>query len=187
MQADEITLGFFSFGKFLMYKGLDPRAWPESDPLAAHPGLAALLADGFREPESAFDDETNVDEVVSPPDVHQVVDADSSQTLAILDVNAGRNLVLQDPPGTGKSQTITNIIAGNIGMRRKVLFVSEKIAALEVVNRRFDQVGLAASRTFEKEPKFGEDLTKDAPLSRNPGEPAPRITADFGPGRARSP
>ena len=69
-------------------------------------------------------------------------DADSSQILAILEVNSGRNLVLQGPPGTGKSQTITNIIAECIGSGKKVLFVSEKMAALEVVKRRLDEVGL---------------------------------------------
>src|SRR5262249_61747270 len=75
-------------------------------------------------------------------DLHQVVDADSSQLLAILDVSKGRNLVIQGPPGTGKSQTITNLIASALGAGRTVLFVAEKLAALEVVKRRLDAVGL---------------------------------------------
>lgn len=142
VEANDITLGFFSFGKFLMYKDLDPEMWSGENGGAGFPILEMLLTDGFREPPSEFGDETHIDEVISPADVHQVKDADSTQILAILDVNAGRNLVLQGPPGTGKSQTITNIIAECIGEGRKVLFVSEKMAALDVVKRRLDEVGL---------------------------------------------
>ncbi|HET7899123.1 MAG TPA: AAA domain-containing protein, partial [Flavisolibacter sp.] len=57
-------------------------------------------------------------------------------------VHEGRNLVIQGPPGTGKSQTITNLIANAIGQGKKVLFVAEKMAALEVVKRRLDHIGL---------------------------------------------
>jgi len=141
VERNEITLGFFSFGKFLMYRDLDPSIWSGSGPNDHHI-LAALLSEGFSEPPSVYGDETHIDEVTSPADVHQVKDADSSQILAILDVNAGRNLVLQGPPGTGKSQTITNLISEAVGAGRRVLFVSEKMAALEVVKRRLDEVGL---------------------------------------------
>jgi hypothetical protein len=71
-----------------------------------------------------------------------VVDADSSQVMAMLAVNDGTNLVIQGPPGTGKSQTITNIIANAVGQGKKVLFVAEKMAALEVVKRRLDNIQL---------------------------------------------
>ena len=73
---------------------------------------------------------------------YNVVDADTSQTLAINDIMQGKNLVLQGPPGTGKSQTITNIIANAIANGKSVLFVSEKLAALEVVKKRLENVGL---------------------------------------------
>ena len=142
VEANEITLGFFSFGKFLMYKDLDPEPWPDDAPGNGSSILESLLGDGLREPDSKYGDETHIDEVVSPADVHQVKDADSSQILAIFDVLDGRNMVLQGPPGTGKSQTITNIIAECIGKGQKVLFVSEKMAALDVVKRRLDEVGL---------------------------------------------
>nr|WP_081608935.1 AAA domain-containing protein [Paramagnetospirillum caucaseum] len=72
------------------------------------------------------------------------MDADSSQTLAIEEVRRGRNLVIQGPPGTGKSQTIANLIAGAVAGGRKVLFVAEKMAALDVVKRRLDAIGLGA-------------------------------------------
>ncbi|MFR6424617.1 MAG: AAA domain-containing protein [Oscillospiraceae bacterium] len=66
-------------------------------------------------------------------ELHSVVDADSSQIEAIEMAKSGKSFVLQGPPGTGKSQTITNIIAECLGDGKKVLFVSEKLAALNVV------------------------------------------------------
>lgn len=75
-------------------------------------------------------------------ELFRVVDADSSQLMAMLAVQEGVNLVIQGPPGTGKSQTITNIIANAIGQGKKVLFVAEKMAALDVVKRRLDHINL---------------------------------------------
>lgn len=57
---------------------------------------------------------------------------------------AGKNLVIQGPPGTGKSQTITNIIAGAVQRGKSVLFVAEKMAALEVVHQRLVDRKLSA-------------------------------------------
>ena len=74
--------------------------------------------------------------------LHNVVDADSSQMEAILKTLNGESLVIQGPPGTGKSQTITNIIAENMYQGKKVLFVSEKLAALNVVYNNLNKVGL---------------------------------------------
>ena len=137
-----IALGFFSFAKFLMYRDLDAGNWP-GDTLSKHPVLQAILTTGFREPKSAIDDNVlNIDEHIDPAKTHHVVDADSSQALAIYDVSQGRNLVIQGPPGTGKSQTITNLIAEAIVKRKRILFVSEKMAALEVVKRNLDKVGI---------------------------------------------
>ena len=64
------------------------------------------------------------------------MDSDTSQTLAIHDVRKGKNLIIQGPPGTGKSQTIANVIASAVADGKTVLFVAEKMAALEVVKRR---------------------------------------------------
>ena len=143
INSTAIALGFFSFGKFMMYNDLDAANWPAEVAPAKHPLLQALLhEDGFQEPAPLISDEDHLDPHLNPTDVRQVVDADSSQTLAILDVNQGRNLVIQGPPGTGKSQTITNLIAEAIGKGKTVLFVAEKMAALEVVKRRLDKAGL---------------------------------------------
>ena len=142
VDASSVVLSFFSFSKLLMYQDLDLESWsPGSGPLESNI-LRALFGDGFSEPEPAIGDDDHLDAHLRPTDVHHVVDADSSQALAIHDVSNDRNLVVQGPPGTGKSQTITNIIAEAISQNKKVLFVSEKMAALEVVKRRLDQLHL---------------------------------------------
>ena len=138
-----VALGFFSFGKFLMFRDLAVTAWPAHAQPGRHPILRALLSDsGFQQPQSDVADDAFLDSAAPTAGQQHVVDADSSQTLTMLDVKAGRNLVVQGPPGTGKSQTITNIIAEAIGSGQTVLFVAEKMAALEVVKRRLDGVGL---------------------------------------------
>ena len=71
-----------------------------------------------------------------------IYDADSSQHSALIDALDGKNLVIEGPPGTGKSQTITNLIASALHMGKKVLFVSEKLAALEVVKARLAHAGI---------------------------------------------
>ncbi len=138
-----IKLGFFSFAKFLMYCDLDVNNWPDNS-LPEHPILqSVLLTSGFDEPKPSIDDSiSNIDEHLTPTNTYHVVDADSSQALAIHDVSQGRNLVIQGPPGTGKSQTITNLIAAAIAEGKRVLFVAEKMAALEVVKRKLDGIGL---------------------------------------------
>lgn len=141
---NEMVLGFFSFAKFLMYRDLDPLNWPDNAKLDAHPLIAGLIRDGFPAAEGMIGEDENVDRHLTPAQMLHVVDADGSQTLAIEEVRRGRNLVIQGPPGTGKSQTITNIIASAIADGKKVLFVAEKMAALEVVHRRMEQIDLGA-------------------------------------------
>lgn len=139
----DVFLGFFSFTKFVMYKDLDPSAWPDGQTPADHPLIKAIF-----DPESVEIDkepsfsEDEVDLKLRAHDIYHVMDADPSQIAAIEDLKAGRNLVVEGPPGTGKSQTITNAIAELIAAGKSVLFVSEKMAALEVVKERLDRVGL---------------------------------------------
>ncbi|GGG44101.1 DUF3320 domain-containing protein [Hymenobacter glacieicola] len=147
MHPNTIVLGFFSFGKFMLYRDLDPALWPTDAPLLNHPAIAALLGPdtGFREAATTLSDTAFLDTESPAHELHQVLDADSSQLLALLAVHEGRNLVIQGPPGTGKSQTIANLLAEAIGAGKKVLFVAEKMAALEVVKRRLDTLGLGAA------------------------------------------
>ena len=142
VDTTSVVLGFFSFSKLLMYRDLDSENWPTGTGPLESKTVRALFEEGFAEPESEIGDEDHLDDHLRPEDTHHVVDADSSQALAISDVANGRNLVIQGPPGTGKSQTITNIIAAAISQNKKVLFVSEKMAALEVVKRRLDDLQL---------------------------------------------
>jgi len=142
IDRDTIELGFFSFGKFMIYHDLDSSKWPEHGKPDNHPILNALFGAGFTDPEPTANSDHNLDKETKAHQLFHVVDADSSQVLAMLAVNEGRNLVIQGPPGTGKSQTITNLIANAVGQGKKVLFVAEKMAALEVVKRRLDSINL---------------------------------------------
>ena len=148
VKRESVALGFFSFGKFLMYQDLNEASWPEAGRPAHHPILQSLLGEGFQEKSAdiePIDENTLIDPYFDPKTSRQVVDADSSQRLALLDFQHGRNLVIQGPPGTGKSQTITNLIAEAVGQGKRVLFVAEKMAALEVVKRRLDHAGLGGA------------------------------------------
>lgn len=140
IDADAIELGFFSFGKFLIYNDLDTGKWPKTAKPESHPNVTALLEAGFHE--DVLEDEHDLDADTKANELFRVVDADSSQLQAMLAVQDGGNLVIQGPPGTGKSQTITNIIANAVGQGKKVLFVAEKMAALDVVKRRLDNIEL---------------------------------------------
>ncbi len=136
-----VELGFYSFSKLLMIRDLEPAAWGNK-PVVDHPLLRALLSEGFREEPLAIAQDAKLDTLYKPADLVQVVDADSSQTIVIETVRAGRNLVVQGPPGTGKSQTITNMIASAVHDGKTVLFVAEKMAALDVVHARLRRAGL---------------------------------------------
>ncbi|MFN3651496.1 MAG: DUF3320 domain-containing protein [Armatimonadota bacterium] len=142
--ADEVYLGFFNYEKYVMYVDLGGEAWPDGRKPWEHPELVALLGRGYETPESPVDDRTFLDPIRPVPECHEVYDADSSQTLAMIRAAEGLSIVVEGPPGTGKSQTITNIIAEAVEADKKVLFVSAKRAALEVVKRRLEEAGLGA-------------------------------------------
>jgi very-short-patch-repair endonuclease/DNA polymerase III delta prime subunit len=143
---NEINLGFFKFGKFQMYQDLDVKGWPEDKQPSDHPIIKSLFGDGFydfkNENELQILDSDITPLLQSLENFHFIADADSSQTEAILKIKQGKNLVIQGPPGTGKSQTITNIIAELLSENKKILFVSEKMVALEVVKRRLDNCSI---------------------------------------------
>ncbi len=145
VHRDDMTLWFFSFAKYLMYRDLDPESWPEGRSLTGNTVVRSLLDEGFRNDPPICGDDDRIDEIILPNDMTHVTDADSSQAVVIEEVRRARHLVVQGPPGTGKSQTITNIIATAIKEGKKVLFVAEKMAALEVVKSRLDRVGLGAT------------------------------------------
>lgn len=138
-----IVLGFFSFAKFLMYRDLNASLWPPTDGLLTHSILQKLLGnDSFAGDRSLYSDQDFLDDIEQHSEQSHVMDADSTQSLALLDVSGGRSMVIQGPPGTGKSQTIVNLIADCLARGKTVLFVSEKKAALEVVRKRLEYCGL---------------------------------------------
>ncbi len=137
---EEVHLGIFSFTKYLMWKDLQDRQKQlQENAVVAHlinnPGKAFSDSD----PEFAAD---TLDERFAPQSLYTPMLSDSSQLRAICVVDSGSNLVLEGPPGTGKSQTITNLICHLLATGKTVLFVSEKMAALEVVHRRLNSIGL---------------------------------------------
>ncbi|MDA0588220.1 MAG: DUF3320 domain-containing protein [Planctomycetota bacterium] len=139
---NDIVLWFFSFSKFLMYRDLQSENWPATRPIDQHPLVESLLTTGFATQPPLCGENAHIDALLDPRNTIHVTDADSSQAIAIEEVRRGRNLVIQGPPGTGKSQTITNLIAAAVHEKKRVLFVAEKMAALEVVKQRLDALGL---------------------------------------------
>ncbi len=135
-----VDLGLFSFQKLVIYKDLEANA----DLVTQHPIIRAIA--GIKEDNLILEglpDEKDVDKIEAPEKTYQVLDADSSQRVAIEYALRGQSFVMKGPPGTGKSQTIANIIAECIANGKSVLFVSDKMAALEVVYKRLSEVGLA--------------------------------------------
>ena len=136
----DVMLGAFSFAKYLMWKDLVDR----TEALKANAVVRHLL----ETPRDTYPRDCDppapgdLDAEVSPGDLFTPLPADSSQLAAVVGSARGCDFVLDGPPGTGKSQTIANIISHNLALGRRVLFVAEKRAALDVVHRRLKAHGL---------------------------------------------
>lgn len=133
---DTVQLSILQFAKFPLWKDLD-ESWK---------GLSrnTLVRHLIENPQNQFIDPVTA---VADMDLNELntsvpVPADASQLRAVADAVAGRTFVLEGPPGTGKSQTITNLLAHAMASGRRVLFVAEKRAALDVVKKRLESVGL---------------------------------------------
>lgn len=138
-----ITLDLFSFRKFVMFKDLDPASWEGVSPLEKNPLIKRLFRPEVEKDATPSFPENEVDLRLPSERSFNILDADSSQIAVIEEAKAGKNIVVEGPPGTGKSQTIANMIAEMMVSGKTVLFVSEKMAALEVVKRRLDTAGLS--------------------------------------------
>lgn len=145
IDSEQVALGLFTSHKEAMYQDLRDNA----DNVAASelirtigstPG-SALVSDRF---DFEMVPQELIDVAQPPEDAPLVLDADGSQRQAVIAAMEGRSYVLDGPPGTGKSQTITNIIAALLYSGSTVLFVSEKAAALDVVLNRLNSVGLGS-------------------------------------------
>jgi len=139
---ERIVLANFAYAKLAMVTDLDAAL----DELAANDLIAALAGD--QEARAAIRGQGSGAGVIPGPDQvpladeFLVLDADSSQNYAINAVLAGRSLIVKGPPGTGKSQTIANLIGSLIARGKKVLFVAEKRAAIDAVTKRLTQRNL---------------------------------------------
>ena len=140
------TIGLFKFGKIAIWDDLDFEEWPKN-PLTQKQ-LVKDFINGV--PTNAVENvgsmDIDQDEFEKNQFVEQVpkliADADSTQYKVILQALAGKSMSVEGPPGTGKSQTITNIIGGLIVKNKKVLFAADKLAALEVVKQRLSHKNL---------------------------------------------
>ncbi len=131
----EISLDFLQFSKILMYKDLDTDNW-DNGALENNQVLQDIFLGKEISGVSYSPEEYDIDNNKVALNTPLIMDADSSQHSAIVDVLEGKNVVIEGPPGTGKSQTISNMIAALIADGKSVLFVSEKLAALDVVSKR---------------------------------------------------
>lgn len=178
-----ITLAHLNFSKQLLYLDLDPAKWPSDKRITSHPLVRQCVA-GLSDKEGdggsgcSFGEEHAIDDIDTVHASYPLIDnADSSQHSALIDAIDGKNLVIEGPPGTGKSQTITNLIAAAIANQKKVLFVAEKAAALDVVKRRLDQAELGAfclelhSHRSQKR-RVLDDLAERLKLQRKFREPS---------------
>ncbi len=143
--AREMVVGMFSFAKLLMYKDLDPENWPDHCKITKHKNIQKILVGSetdFHREGRIYGEEYDIDENSKAKEIPLILDADSSQHSALIDAISGNDLVIEGPPGTGKSQSITNLIAAALHDGKSVLFVAEKKAALEVVRRRLNNTFL---------------------------------------------
>lgn len=164
----QVVLSMLSFAKMVLVNDLDPSNWPTvegKNGLLDH-DLVKTIFEGVDD--EWFDSDSDSDfDLDDHPDngLPLIYDADNYQHKALIEALNGKNLVINGPPGTGKSQTITNLIACAMQRGLKVLFISEKLAALQVVQNRLQQAGLGkfvlelhSNKTNKK--KFLEELAE---------------------------
>lgn len=139
MVEDRIFISNFSFTKVNLFEDIDDH----EDLLLQHPVVKAIAEEsGFIEEKENLPDLSQLSDEMDPKRHFTLLDCDSSQLEAILYAKSGCSLVIQGPPGTGKSQCITNIIGECLATGKKVLFVAQKKAALDVVKRRLEDCGV---------------------------------------------
>lgn len=137
---EQAILGLFSFNKFIMWNDIHNN----SHRLIENNVVSSLMNGKIEwNVEECEADAKTLDSTILPSEIILPISADSSQLEAIWEATEGRNFILHGPPGTGKSQTITNLIANALYKGKRVLFVAEKMAALSVVQRRLEAIGLA--------------------------------------------
>ncbi len=134
---DRVFIDLFTFSKIRLYQDLELH----QDVIMQHPLIRAIaLGEGYNEAKEHIPGK--IGDAIAPENTYSILDTDSSQQLAIEYAKKGASLIIRGPPGTGKSQTIANIIAECLADDKKVLFVAQKKAALDVVKERLDKYGV---------------------------------------------
>lgn len=170
---EQAFLGNFSFSKFIMWNDIHNNA----EKLKQNKIVASLISGKMEwQPTDALEESPDLDKIYQPSDIALPISADSSQLEAICAAVQDKSFILHGPPGTGKSQTITNIIANALAQGKRVLFVAEKMAALSVVQKRLADIGLdpfclelhsnkaKKSTILEQLQKTTEVIKKSSPL-----------------------
>jgi len=169
---EHVFLGIFSFSKFIMWNDIHNYA----DKLTENKIVKSLVSGKLEWETDGVPIEPDLDKKYSPSEIVLPISADSTQLDAICAATQDKSFILHGPPGTGKSQTITNIIANALYQGKKVLFVAEKMAALTVVQKRLAHIGLdpfclelhsnksKKSNILEQLRKTTEVIRKSSPL-----------------------
>lgn len=169
-------LGIFSFNKFIMWNDIHNNA----DKLIENKIVKSLISGKLEWECKDMSTDIDLDTKYNPTEIALPLSADSTQLEAIFAATDDNSFILHGPPGTGKSQTITNIIANALYRGQKVLFVAEKMAALTVVQKRLADIGLdpfclelhsnksKKSGVLEQLRKTTEVIRKTTPLEFEP-------------------
>ncbi|MFB9864912.1 DUF3320 domain-containing protein [Rufibacter immobilis] len=166
---EQALLGTFSFSKFILWNDIHNNA----DKLSQNKIVKSLISGMLEWQPEALTETTGLDSGLHPAEIALPISTDSSQFEAILSSAKGKSFVLHGPPGTGKSQTITNIIANALYAGKKVLFVSAKKAALDVVENRLEAIGIGSfclelHSNKSKKSAVLEQLKRASDINRKP-------------------
>ena len=174
-----ITIGRFRFARLVMFHDLNAKKWPDETDISTNAIVRNLFAGTDTDSSGGGGDGHAEDYNIDTPEVEAVVpllitSADASQHSALVDVMKGNNLAIKGPPGTGKSQTITNIIANALAAGKSVLFLAEKMAALNVVHKRLSDAHLGPyclelHSTKAKKTEVIKSIEERLKLRSNPG------------------
>lgn len=136
---EQLVLGNFSFSKLILWKDIVIH----QEDMLKNQMVKSLVEGKFSSTinsENIIESDINI---IPSQSLTLPIPADISQIEAVLTAQKGLSFILHGPPGTGKSQTITNIIADALNRGKRVLFVAAKKAALDVVHKRLEQIGLS--------------------------------------------
>lgn len=137
---EQLVLGIFSFNKLILWQDISKY----SEEIQKSSIVKSLIEGKLTGTLESVENDAQSLENISASELVLPISTDNSQLNAVINANLNKSFILHGPPGTGKSQTITNIIADALANDKKVLFVAAKKAALDVVHHRLENIGLGA-------------------------------------------